>query len=148
MVHAGSYDLILANPDISGFNGAGVLETIHSTISEIPVIVITHLGIKKVTGKPGKDKNLYFFIKTPDFVNKLPNTILSVLEGKTIVKHYKKEQEELLRQYRYACTLKEVSRMALRSMDRDELLKKICKMINVTLEGFAWVGLTDKRQLL
>ena len=144
LIHGCSYDLILASLDISGFNGAGVLETIHSTIPGIPVIVITESGIKKVQENPVENKNLHFFIKKPAFVNNLPNTILSVLGSKQDVEQYKKEQERLSRQICYFQIMRQISRMALRSTNRDELLKETCKIINASLDSFAWVGIPDE----
>ncbi len=88
-----SFDLVLTDFNILGFEGLSVLEKVKQIDPDIPVIIVTGTGSETVAVESMKAGAADYLIKTPEHIKKLPQSILKVLK----FNKYEKERVQALR---------------------------------------------------
>src|SRR6185503_19955644 len=78
----GSFDLVLSDVNILGFDGLQVLEAVHARDARIPVVIVTGTGSEEVAVEAMKRGAADYVIKTPKHIQRLPITIHAVFEKK------------------------------------------------------------------
>ena len=100
----GEYDLVLSDFNILGYNGLQVLDTVLNNNYNIPVIIVTGTGSEEIAVKTLKRGAADYVIKSPRHIQRLPNTIKTVLEREKLKRHNKqaeialRESQEQLQQ--------------------------------------------------
>jgi len=89
----GSFDLVLSDFNILGFEGLQVLDTVHSKDARIPVVIVTGTGSEEVAVEAMKRGAADYVIKTPRHIQRLPITIYAVLEKKYLEEEGKRAEE-------------------------------------------------------
>ena len=89
----GSFDLVLSDFNILGFEGLQVLEAVHSQDARIPVVIVTGTGSEEVAVEAMKRGAADYVIKTPKHIQRLPITIYAVLEKKQLAEEGKRAEE-------------------------------------------------------
>jgi len=92
---SGSYDLVLTDFNIQGFEGLDVIKMVKEKDPAIPVIIVTGTGSETVAVESMKQGASDYIIKTPAHIKKLPQTIHRVLRQKETEKILS-EKEELM----------------------------------------------------
>jgi two-component system response regulator len=109
----GSYDLVLSDFNILGFEGLQVLEAIHAKSPGIPVIIVTGTGSEEVAVEAMKRGAADYIIKTPSHLRHLPHTIQTVLGKVRLEVDRKRVKEQLNESEEKFRTLFEDSRDAI-----------------------------------
>lgn len=91
----GNYDLVLSDFNILGYNGLQVLDAVVASDSNIPVIIVTGTGSEEIAVKTLKRGAADYVIKTPRHIQRLPNTIKTVLEKEKLKQHNKQAETAL-----------------------------------------------------
>jgi PAS domain S-box-containing protein len=91
----GSFDLVLSDFNILGFEGLQVLEIVHSKNPNLPVIIVTGTGSEEVAAESIKRGAADYVLKTPRHIQRLPHTIHTVLEQKQLENERRKIEEAL-----------------------------------------------------
>ena len=89
----GSFDLVLSDFNILGFEGLQVLEAVHAKDKQIPVVIVTGTGSEEVAVEAMKRGAADYVIKTPKHIQRLPITIYAVLEKKYLEEERKQAEE-------------------------------------------------------
>ena len=89
----GSFDLVLSDFNILGFEGLQVLEAVHAKDKQIPVVIVTGTGSEEVAVEAMKRGAADYVIKTPKHIQRLPITIHAVLEKKYLEEERKQAEE-------------------------------------------------------
>jgi PAS domain S-box-containing protein len=76
----GSYDLVLSDFNILGYDGFDVIDTVWEKDPAIPVVIVTGTGSEEIAVTAMKRGAADYVIKTPHHVQRLPHIINSVLE--------------------------------------------------------------------
>ena len=76
----GSFDAILSDFNIAGFEGLEVIETIRQKNLNIPVIIVTGTGSEEIAVQAMRMGASDYVIKRPNHIRRLPLTILSSIE--------------------------------------------------------------------
>ncbi len=84
-----SFDLVLSDFNILGFEGLQVLEAVRAKDSHLPVIIVTGTGSEEVAAEAIKRGAADYVIKTPKHIQRLPHTIHAVLEKKRLEDEHK-----------------------------------------------------------
>ena len=93
LFHKNDFDLVLTDFNILGFEGLQVLEMVKSTSPATPVIIVTGTGSEEVAVEAMKKGASDYVIKTPGHMQRLPKTIISVLESQKLrIKNKQAEQ--------------------------------------------------------
>jgi PAS domain S-box-containing protein/putative nucleotidyltransferase with HDIG domain len=98
----GSFDIVLSDFNILGFEGLQVLEAVHSRDARIPVVIVTGTGSEEVAVEAMKRGAADYVIKTPKHIQRLPLTIHAVLEKKYLEEEGKRAEERFLTIYENA----------------------------------------------
>ncbi len=93
----GSFDLVLSDFNILGFEGLQVIERVHTIDSSLPVIIVTGTGSEEVAVEALKRGAADYVIKTPKHIQHLPHIIHAVFEKKQMEEE-RKQAEEALRE--------------------------------------------------
>ncbi|MCB0211033.1 MAG: response regulator [Anaerolineae bacterium] len=88
----GEYDLVLSDFNILGYNGLQVLDTVLSNNYNIPVIIVTGTGSEETAVNTLKRGAADYVIKSPKHIQRLPNTIKTVLEREKLKQHNKQAE--------------------------------------------------------
>lgn len=91
----GDFDLILSDFNILGFEGLEVLETVRAAGLHLPVIIVTGTGSEEVAAEAIKRGAADYVIKSPKHIQRLPHTILAVLEREKLEDERQKAEEAL-----------------------------------------------------
>ncbi|MBU4319221.1 MAG: response regulator [Proteobacteria bacterium] len=91
------FDVVLSDFNIAGYEGLQVLESVHAYNPGLPVIVVTGTGSEEIAVTALKQGAADYVIKRPKHIQKLPQTILSVLEKQSL-KDQKYEAEISLKE--------------------------------------------------
>jgi two-component system cell cycle sensor histidine kinase/response regulator CckA len=86
LLATGTYDIVLSDFNILGFEGLQVLDTVHRQNPDIPVILVTGTGSEEVAVEAMKRGAADYVIKQPKHIQRLPRTIHTVLENSRIEK--------------------------------------------------------------
>lgn len=89
----GSFDLILSDFNILGFEGLQVLETVHAKDETLPVIIVTGTGSEEIAVEAIKRGAADYVIKTPQHIQRLPLTIHAVLYKKQLEREQRYSEE-------------------------------------------------------
>ena len=76
----GTFDIILSDFNILGFEGLQVLEAVREKAPHVPVILVTGTGSEEVAAEAIKRGAADYVIKTAKHIRRLPHTIHQVLE--------------------------------------------------------------------
>jgi len=101
----GSYDLVLSDFNILGFEGLQVLEAVHAVDPRLPVVIVTGTGSEEVAVEAMKRGAADYIIKTPSHIQRLPYTIRSVLEMKRLEASRDRAEQERDRLFNYSLDL-------------------------------------------
>ena len=80
----GDVDIVLSDFNILGFDGLQLLEVIHAQNANLPVIIVTGTGSEEIAVDALKRGASEYVIKTPAHIQRLPQTIYTVLEKKRL----------------------------------------------------------------
>jgi two-component system sensor histidine kinase UhpB len=91
----GTYDVVLSDFNILGFDGLQVLDAVRAKDPTIPVILVTGTGSEEVAVEALKRGAADYVIKTLKHIQRLPHTILAVLEKKRLDDERMRAEEAL-----------------------------------------------------
>jgi PAS domain S-box-containing protein len=100
---AGTFDLVLSDFNILGFEGLQVLDAVHASAPHVPVVIVTGTGSEEIAVEAMKRGAADYVIKTPKHIQRLPQTIHAVLEKQRLRNDYERarvalaEERNLLR---------------------------------------------------
>ena len=77
---AGNFDLVLSDFNILGFTGLQVLDAVRARHARLPVVIVTGTGSEEIGVEAMKRGAADYVIKTPRHIQRLPQSILTVLE--------------------------------------------------------------------
>src|SRR5579859_3926923 len=92
----GSFDLVLTDFNILGFEGLQVIDDIHDKYPAVPVIFVTGTGSEEVAVEAMKRGAADYVIKTPKHIRRLPMAIHAAMEL-TRLRLARLQSEQLLR---------------------------------------------------
>ena len=93
----GSFDLILSDFNILGFEGFDVLDAVNALRSAPPVVIITGTGSEETAVEALKRGAKDYVVKTPEHIKRLPITIEAVLESTHLREAQRRAREEVRR---------------------------------------------------
>ena len=91
------FDLVLSDFNILGFNGLQVVNVVREHRPHLPVIIVTGTGSEEIGVEAMKSGAADYVIKTPRHIQRLPQTILAVLE-KSLLRAERDHSDKLLRE--------------------------------------------------
>ncbi len=145
LIKHNTYDLIITEPNIRGFNGKGVLATVMSAFDTLPVVVLKHKETGKILVNAGNNKGRERKEISLEVAN-LPDVILSVVKQNQLNRKLEYEYEQLKKLKRYYSTSRKINKIIASCREPERLLKKICEVVNgVSKYSFAWVGSYDPK---
>ncbi|MCF7858654.1 MAG: PAS domain S-box protein [Candidatus Cloacimonetes bacterium] len=154
LLNSGSYDVILTDFNILGFDGLQVINIIQEKFPEIPVIVVTGTGNEQIAVKMMKKGVSDYIIKSSEQIIRLPRTINNILEIKQI-RMQKKETDKLLKEseekYRSIFESTGTATMIVNADTTIEMANS--EVLNVTgydrdeLKGRKWTDFVEKESL-
>ena len=89
-------DLVLSDFNILGFEGLQVIDAVRAKDADLPVIIVTGTGSEETAVQAMKRGAVDYVIKTPEHIQRLPNTIHVVLNGRQL-ENERIQAEEALR---------------------------------------------------
>jgi two-component system, cell cycle sensor histidine kinase and response regulator CckA len=92
-----SFDVVLTDFNICGFEGFQVLARVHDHDPEIPVIIVTGTGSEEIAVEAMKSGAADYIIKSPTSISRLPASIEAVLRSRRLVRE-KAQAERSLRE--------------------------------------------------
>lgn len=98
MLQSGNYDALLCDIKMPQMDGIEVLEKVHETNPDLPVIIITGHGSVE-TAVEALKKGAYDFIEKPLEMNRLIVSVRNALEKKQIVKENKTLRRKIKKTY-------------------------------------------------
>lgn len=81
-----TFDLILSDFNILGFEGLQVLDAVHARDPDLPVIIVTGTGSEEIAVEAMRRGAADYVIKTPRHIRRLPFAIQAALEKKRVEK--------------------------------------------------------------
>ncbi len=91
----GTYDLVLSDFNILGFEGADVIEIVQAKCPDVPVIIVTGTGSEEIAVEAMKQGAADYVIKSPDHMQQLPVTIQAVLEKTRLREESRRAREQI-----------------------------------------------------
>lgn len=79
-----SFDVVLSDFNIAGFEGLEVIETLRSIDPTIPVIIVTGTGSEEIAVRAMQQGATDYVIKRPNHIRRLPQTILAAIDKKQL----------------------------------------------------------------
>ncbi len=79
-----TFDIVLTDFNILGFKGLQVVDIVRETYPAMPIIMVTGTGSEEVAVAAMKRGVDDYVVKTADHIRRLPQTIFSVLERRTL----------------------------------------------------------------
>lgn len=92
-----TFDVVLTDFNILGFEGLEVIETVHTHNSSLPVVVLTGTGSEEIAVHSLKSGAADYVIKTPRHIQRLPQTIRAVLDRENLRRERAAAEEEARR---------------------------------------------------
>ena len=80
----GSFDIVLSDFNILGFDGLSVIDAVHAKDPSIPVVIVTGTGSEKIAVDAMKRGAYDYVIKSHYHIKRLPATIKATLERKKL----------------------------------------------------------------
>ncbi|HYF63092.1 MAG TPA: response regulator, partial [Herpetosiphonaceae bacterium] len=99
---AGSFDLVLSDFNILGFEGLQVLDAVQRRGLGIPVVIVTGTGSEEVAVEAMKRGAADYVIKTPQHIQRLPMTIHAALERQRLERERRRAEAQLRSLYENA----------------------------------------------
>ena len=93
----GSFDLILSDFNILGFEGFDVLDAVNALTSPPPVVIITGTGSEETAVEALKRGATDYVVKTPEHIKRLPTIIEAVFERTHLREAQRRAREEVRR---------------------------------------------------
>ena len=90
-----TFDVVLSDFNILGFEGLQVLDLVHAKDAHIPVVIVTGTGSEEVASAALKRGASDYVIKSPRHIHRLPQTIYAALAQKQLETERAKAQEDL-----------------------------------------------------
>jgi PAS domain S-box-containing protein len=101
----GTYDLVLSDFNILGFEGLQVVEAVHAKNPRVPVVIVTGTGSEEIAVEAMKRGAADYVIKTPKHIQRLSHTIHAVLEKKHLEDERDRTAQERDRLFNYSIDL-------------------------------------------
>ena len=92
-----TFDLVLTDFNILGYEGLQVIDFIKSNYPEIPVIVVTGTGSEEIAVEAMKRSSSDYIIKSPHHIKKLPESIKKAIKANILELEKKRTENELAR---------------------------------------------------
>ncbi|MBS4057345.1 MAG: response regulator [Bacteroidales bacterium] len=144
LIHEEHFDLVLTDFNILGFKGLQVLEKVKSLQRDVPVIIVTGTGTEEVAVEAMKQGAGDYVIKSAAHINRLPQTIITVLEKARITREHNKAQKELARINRIYAVISQINQMIVRTTVQEKLYCESCEIaVRYGKFRLAWIGLID-----
>ena len=128
-----TFDVVLSDFNIAGFEGLQVLSAVQAYDSRLPVIIVTGTGSEEIAVMALKQGASDYVIKRPKHIRRLPLTIFAALE----------KQELGDRREKAETALKENEKRLLESNQRMDAVLRHTHMMAVFLDpqfNFIWVN--------
>lgn len=90
----GSYDLVLSDFNILGYDGLQVLDTVKQRHPNLPVVIVTGTGSEEVAAEAIKRGAADYVIKSPKRLRRLPHIILQALEQQRLREERARAEQE------------------------------------------------------
>ncbi|RME46608.1 MAG: PAS domain S-box protein, partial [Caldilineae bacterium] len=129
------FDLVLSDFNILGFEGLEVLEAVHATDPNLPVVLITGTGSEEIAVQAIKQGAADYIIKTPQHIRRLPLTIQTVLERKHLQQEREAARRELQRRNRELTLLNRVIAACMTQTDIEAILEVVCRELALALDA-------------
>jgi len=130
----GTYDLVLTDFNILGFEGFHVLDQVRAFDPHLPVVIVTGTGSEEVAVEAMKRGVGDYVIKTPKHIQRLPNTILSAIEKKRLQQERMIAISELQARARQQAVVAELGQRALAGLDLITLESEAAILVAETLK--------------
>ena len=91
-LHDGSFDVVLSDFNILGFQGLDVLAAVQALPYPVPVVIVTGTGSEEVAVQAMKQGASDYVIKTPQHIQRLPMTIHAALERRRLEEESRRAQ--------------------------------------------------------
>lgn len=91
----GGFDLVLSDFNILGFTGLQVIAAVRATDPRLPVVIVTGTGSEETGVEAMKLGSADYVIKTPRHLQRLPQTILQVLEKRRLQAEHERVDAQL-----------------------------------------------------
>lgn len=115
----GGYDIVISDFNILGFEGLQVLEAVNASAPETPVVIVTGTGSEEVAVEAMKRGAADYVIKSTSHIQRLPHTLLSVLERRRTEREH---VERIDRQIQRLAALNDIDRTITASQDLESVL--------------------------
>ena len=90
-----TFDVVLSDFNIAGFEGLQVLEAVRAHDPSIPVIIVTGTGSEEIAVMALKQGASDYVIKRPKHIQRLPQTISAAMEKKALRDQSQKDETNL-----------------------------------------------------
>ncbi len=130
----GSYDLILTDFNILGYEGFEVLETVRAHDARLPVVIVTGTGSEEVAVEAMRRGVTDYVIKTPRHLQRLPHTILASIERNRLRQQSRTAEGLLRARVRQQAVVVELGQRALAGMALPVLMQETASLVAETLE--------------
>ncbi len=128
-----TYDAVLTDFDILGFNGFEVLDIVRSKDPDLPVIIVTGSGSEEVAVEAMRRKASDYVIKNPQHLQRLPHTIRAAIERQRLQQKHRQTEAKLKARLRQQAVAVELGHRALAGVPLDTLLQEACLLVAQTL---------------
>ena len=90
-----TFDVVLSDFNIAGFEGLQVLDMLRAHDPRIPVVIVTGTGSEEIAVMALKQGASDYVIKRPNHIRRLPQTILAAMEKKALRDKREKAEADL-----------------------------------------------------
>ncbi len=129
-----SYDLVLTNFNIPGFEGFQVLEALQAHDPNLPVVIMTGTGSEEVAVEAMKRGVTDYVIKTPQHLQRLSYTLRAAIEQKQLHRARMQAEGKLTAHIHRQAVVVELGQRALAGAPLDALLQEACILVAQTLD--------------
>ncbi len=129
-----SYDLVLTNIDVPGFEGFEILEVLQSHDPGLPVVIMTGAGSEEAAVEAMKRGVTDYVIKTPQHLQRLPYTLRTAIEQKRVHRARMRAEGKLTAHIHRQAVVVELGQRALAGAPLDALLQEACILVAQTLD--------------
>lgn len=131
----GSYDLVLSDFNILGFEGLQVIDAVKARDPQTPVVIVTGTGSEEVAVQAMKRGAADYVIKSPNHIRRLPQTIRSAIERRSLRRQRRQMKKELKRRLQQQADLADLSRTALSVPNVQDLLDRAVLALSKSLRA-------------
>ena len=146
LIKENSFDLVLTDFNIMGFDGLEVLKLTKTISPNTPVIIVTGTGSEEIAIQAIRNGAEDYVIKTIQHINRLPKTIISALESKHIRDEKDNAYKQLAKMNRIYAVISQINQIIVKAHNRDKLFRESCDVaIKYGKFRMAWIGLIDEK---